>query len=121
MQRRAPGHELRIGKRFVLKSDLFRAVLVKQLIDKRRITLPRLNLAHLKVLDGRACRFDITEIREEYRLFSRQVHRACRRVKARGVAAADLAGQHQRIIRLLEQHGTQFVSFHGNRLLNISR
>ena len=121
VQRRAPGHELRIGKRFVLKSDLFRAVLVKQLIDKRRIALPRLDLAHLKILDGRMCRFDITEIREEYRLFSRQVHRACRRVKARGVAAADLAGQHQRVIRLLEQHGTQFVSFHGNRLLNISR
>ena len=76
MQRRAPGHELRIGKRFVLKSDLFRAVLVKQLIDKRRIALARLDLAHLEVLDGRVCRFDITEIREEYRLFSRQVHRA---------------------------------------------
>ena len=121
MQRRAPGHELRISERFVLKSDLFRAVLVKQLINKRRIALPRLDLAHLKILDGRMCRFDITEIREEYRLFSRQVHRACRRVKARGVAAADLAGQHQRVIRLLEQHGTQFVSFHGNRLLNISR
>ena len=121
VQCRAPRHELRIGKRFVLESDLFRAVLVKQLIDKRRIALPRLDLAHLKILDGRVCRFDITEIREEYRLFSRQVHRACRRVKARSVAAADLAGQHQRIIRLLEQHGTQFVSFHGNRLLNISR
>ena len=121
VQRRAPGHELRISERFVLKSDLFRAVLVKQLIDKRRIALPRLDLAHFKILDGRVCRFDITEIREEYRLFSRQVHRACRRVEARGVAAADLAGQYQRVIRLLEQHGTQFVSFHGNRLLNISR
>ena len=121
MQRRAPGHELRIGKRFVLESDLLCAVLVKQLIDERRITLPRLDLAHLKILDGRVCRLDIAEIGEEYRLLGRQIHCARRRVKARGVAAADLAGQHQRVIRLLEQHGTQFVSFHGNRLLNISR
>ena len=70
VQCRAPRHELRIGKRFVLESDLFRAVLVKQLIDKRRIALPRLDLAHLKILDGRVCRFNITEIREEYRLLS---------------------------------------------------
>ena len=121
VQRRAPGHELRISERFVLESDLFRAVLVKQLIDKRRIALPRLDLAHLKVLDGRACRLDIAEIGEEHRLLGRQIHCARCRVKAGRVAAADLAGQHQRVIRLLEQHGTQFVSFHGNRLLNISR
>ena len=121
VQRRAPGHELRIGKRFVLESDLFRAVLVKQLIDKRRIALPRLDLAHLKVLDGRACRLDIAEIGEEHRLLGRQIHCARCRVKAGRVAAADLTGQYQRVIRLLEQHGTQFISFHGNRLLNISR
>ena len=121
MQRRAPGHELRISERFVLESDLFRAVLVEQLVDARGIALARLDLAHLKVLDGRACCLDIAEIGEEYRLLGRQIHCARCRVEARGIAAADLAGQHQRVIRLLEQHGTQFVSFHGNRLLNISR
>ena len=100
MERGGPRHEFRVGQRFVLERDLFRAVLLDESVDEGGIALSGLDLAHLEIRDGRARRLGIAEVREENGLLRGEVDRACGGVEAGRVAAADLARQHHRVIRL---------------------
>ena len=100
VERGGPRHELRVGQRFVLERDLFRTVLLDESVDEGGIALSGLDLAHLEIRDGRARRLGIAEVCEENGLLRGEVDRACGGVEAGRVAAADLARQHHRVIRL---------------------